>query len=154
MQLQPGNAAPQITAINQVGEHVSLTDFIGKKVVLYFYPKDNTPTCTTEACNLRDNFDALKKAGIIVLGVSTDNEKSHKKFQDKLGLPFMLLADEDQKIVNDFGVWAEKKLWGKTYMGILRTTFLINEQGVIDHIIEKVDSKNHTAQILKTWGLG
>ena len=122
-------------------------------MALYFYPKDNTETCTIESCNLRDNFAALKKKGIVVLGVSVDNEKSHKKFEKKYSLPFTLLADTEKVIVNDYGVWAEKKFMGRTYMGILRTTFLINEKGEIDHIIDKVESKNHTAQIMETWGI-
>jgi peroxiredoxin Q/BCP len=122
-------------------------------VVLYFYPKDNTETCTKQACNLRDNYDQLTEKGIIVLGVSPDDEKSHKKFESKFNLPFTLLVDNDQKMMHDYGVWALKKFMGKEYMGVLRTTFLINEQGKIDHIIEKVDSKNHAQQILDLWKL-
>ncbi len=153
MQLKPGDKAPAFTVNDQDGNTISLKDFTGKKVVLYFYPKDNTPTCTVEACNLRDNFAALKGKGIVVLGISIDNEKSHKKFEKKYSLPFTLLADIDKKIVNDYGLWAEKKFMGRTYMGTLRTTFLVNEKGKIDHIIDKVDSKNHTAQIMDVWGL-
>ena len=132
---------------------MSLKDYKGKKVILYFYPKDNTPTCTVEACNLRDNFAQFASKGIVVLGVSTDSAKSHKKFETKHTLPFTLLADEDQKIVNDYGVWAQKKMMGHTFMGILRTTFLINEKGSIEHIIEKVESKRHAEQILEVWGI-
>ena len=153
MQLQQGDKAPDFTANDQDGKAHALKDYKGKKVVLYFYPKDDTETCTKEACNLRDNFAALKNKGVVVLGVSVDNEKSHKKFEKKYSLPFTLLADPEKKIVNDYGLWAEKKFMGRTYMGTLRTTFLINEKGKIEHIIEKVDSENHTAQIIGIWGL-
>jgi len=153
MTLKPKDKAPAFTTTDQDGNVVSLKDFKGKKVVLYFYPHDDTETCTKEACNLRDNYAALKQKDIVVLGVSTDNQKSHKKFEQKYSLPFTLLVDEDKKIVNDYGLWAEKLFMGRNYMGTLRTTFLINEKGKIDHIIEKVDSKNHTAQIMETWGL-
>jgi thioredoxin-dependent peroxiredoxin len=153
MALQIGDKAPDFNALDQDGNKIALKDFKGKKVALYFYPKDSTPTCTVEACNLRDNFSVLKKKGVEVIGVSTDDGKSHKKFIDKHKLPFTLLADIDKKIVNDYGVWAQKKLFAISYMGILRHTFLINEKGKIDHIIDKVKSKDHAAQILKTWGL-
>ena len=153
MILKPKDKAPAFTTTDQDGNAVSLKDFKGTKVVLYFYPKDNTETCTREACNLRDNYAALKSRDIVILGVSADDEKSHKKFGQKYSLPFTLLADTDKKIINDYGVWAEKFFMGRHYMGILRTTFLINEKGKIDHIIEKVESKNHTEQILDTWGL-
>ena len=153
MQLKEGDKAPAFTATDQDGNVHSLKDYKGSKVVLYFYPKDDTETCTKEACNIRDNYAALKQKDIVVMGVSTDNEKSHKKFEKKYSLPFTLLADPEQKMVNDYGIWQEKKFMGRTYMGTLRTTFLINEKGKIDHIIEKVDSKNHTQQILETWGL-
>lgn len=153
MLLKQGDKAPAFTANDQDGKVHSLKDYKGKKVVLYFYPKDDTETCTKEACNLRDNFAALKKKGIVVLGVSADNEKSHKKFEKKYSLPFTLLVDTEKKIINSYEVWAEKKFMGRTYMGILRTTFLINESGKIDHIIEKVESKNHTAQIVEIWGI-
>jgi len=153
MKLQPGDKAPDFTATDQDGNKISLKDFKGKKVVLYFYPADDTPTCTNEACNLRDNFSLLKKKGIIVLGVSPDDEKSHRKFQNKFSLPFTLVADAEKKIANAYGVWDQKKLFGVTYMGILRTTFLINEKGKIDHIIEKVKSKSHTEQITQVWGI-
>ncbi len=153
MALQPGAQAPDFTVNDQNGNPVSLHDFKGKKVALYFYPKDDTPGCTAQACNLRDNFSDIQKKGIIVLGVSTDSDKSHKKFEDKYKLPFTLLADTDKDIVEKYGVWGEKKFMGKTHLGTNRTTFLINESGEIDHIIEKVDTKNHTEQILEVWGL-
>ncbi len=153
MTLKQGDKAPAFSTIDQDGNKVSLKDFMGKKVVLYFYPKDNTPTCTVEACNLRDNFSLLQQKGVVVLGVSADSARSHKKFEQKHSLPFTLLADEDHTLLDAYGVWAEKKMMGRTYMGILRTTFLINEKGKIDHIIEKVDSKNHTAQIEALWNI-
>ncbi|MEI5983617.1 MULTISPECIES: thioredoxin-dependent thiol peroxidase [Sphingobacterium] len=142
-----GDQAPAITAKDQQGNTVNLSDFKGKKVILYFYPKDNTPGCTTEACNFRDNYQSLKQDGFEVIGVSTDSEQSHQKFIEKFELPFTLLADEDQKIVNDYGVWAEKNMYGKKYMGTNRTTFVIDEEGKIEHIIKKVDNKNATQQI-------
>lgn len=151
MALQPNTKAPAFTVKDQNGETVSLEDFIGQKVALYFYPKDDTPGCTAQACNLRDNMSALKEQGIQVLGISTDSEKSHKKFEEKFTLPFPLLADEDKKIVADYDVWGEKKFMGKTYMGTNRVTYLINEAGNIDHVIEKVATKDHTAQILDLW---
>ena len=153
MTLKPKDKAPDFTAADQDGKVHSLKDYKGQKVVLYFYPKDNSETCTKEACNLRDNYAELKKKGIVILGVSADNEKSHKKFEKKYSLPFTLLADPDKKIINDYGVWAEKFFMGRYYMGILRTTFLINEKGKIDHIIDKVESKNHAEQIIETWGI-
>lgn len=149
MTLQVGDKAPSFEALDQNGQLVRLQDFVGKKLVLYFYPKDNTPTCTNQACNLRDNFGLLQKNGYVVLGVSADSAKSHQKFIKKYDLPFPLLADTDQKIINDYGVWGEKMLFGRHYMGILRTTFVIDEEGVIRDIIQKVDSQDHTNQILK-----
>ncbi len=116
--------------------------------MIYFYPKDNTPTCTEQACNLRDNYDALITKGFVVLGISTDSEKSHQNFIKKYNLPFDLLADTDTKIVQDYGVWGEKQMFGKKYMGIIRTTFVIDENGIIEEIIEKVEAKNHSNQIL------
>jgi len=153
MTLKPKDKAPDFTAPDQDGNIHSLKDYKGQKVVLYFYPKDDTETCTKEACNLRDNYAALKKKGIEILGVSADSEKSHKKFEKKYSLPFILLADPDKKIINDYGVWAEKFFMGRHFMGILRTTFLINEKGKIDHIIGKVESKRHSEQIIETWGI-
>lgn len=145
--LEIGDKAPAISANNQNGQPVQLSDFLGKKVILYFYPKDNTPGCTTEACNFRDNYQSLLKDGLEVLGVSIDSEQSHQKFISKHELPFSLLADEDQKIVNDYGVWVEKNMYGKKYMGTARTTFIIDEKGLIQHIIKKVDNKNASQQI-------
>ena len=153
MKLTEGTVAPDFTINDQNGEPVSLHDFKGKKVALYFYPKDDTPGCTAQACNLRDNIALLKKKKIVVLGVSIDTEKKHKKFEDKYSLPFTLLADPEKQLVELYGVWGEKKFMGRTYMGTHRVTFLINEEGVIDHIIEKVDTKNHTEQILELWGM-
>ncbi len=149
--LKEGDKAPVFKGKDQHGKTVSLTDFKGKRVVLYFYPKDMTPGCTAQACNLRDNYSDLLKKGYAVVGVSTDSEQSHQKFIEKYELPFTLLADEDHKVVNQYGVWGEKKMMGKTYDGIHRTTFLINGEGVIDHIIKKPDTKNHTEEILEIW---
>lgn len=153
MKLKKGSKAPAFAVSDQDGNIVSLKDFAGKKLVIFFYPKDNTPTCTEEACNLRDNISLLKKKGIAVLGVSTDSVRRHKNFERKFSLPFPLLADEDKKMVEAYGVWGQKKLFGVDYLGILRTTFLINEDGKIAHIIEKVKAKDHTEQILEAWGL-
>lgn len=151
--LQTGDKAPLFSATDQNGHTIALKDYQGQKVALYFYPKDNTPGCTTQACNLRDNIDVLKASGITVIGVSVDDEKSHKKFEDKFQLNFPLVADTDQKIVNAYGVWGLKKFMGKEYMGTSRTTFLINEKGIIDHIITKVETKDHAQQVLDTWQL-
>jgi peroxiredoxin Q/BCP len=150
-QLKEGSKAPIFEGIDQDGKIIKLTDYIGKKVILYFYPKDNTPGCTAEACNLRDNYDSLIKKGFIVIGVSPDNEKSHKGFAGKYSLPFPLLADTSQKIMNDYGVWGEKKMYGKSYMGVLRTTFIIDEKGILENIIQKVDTAGHTEQIFKLY---
>ena len=147
--LKAGDKAPDIESIDQDRNPIKLSDFKGKKIVLYFYPKDNTPGCTAESCNLRDNYEALQNQGYVVLGVSGDSAKSHKKFIDKHELPFPLIADEDKSVHEAFGTWGEKKMYGKTYMGTLRTTFIINEDGVIEEVIEKVKTKDHTSQILK-----
>ena len=146
--LQEGDKAPDFTAKDQNGNTVSLSDFRGKNVILYFYPKDNTPTCTTEACNFRDNYQSLLSKGFAVIGVSTDTEKSHKRFEKKFGLPFPLIADPDRKIVEEYGLWAEKILFGRKYMGTLRTTFVIDPKGKIIKVIDKVDSKNSSQQVL------
>lgn len=146
--LKEGNKAPDFTANDQNGQTVSLSDFRGKNVILYFYPKDDTPGCTAEACSFRDNYQSLLSQGFQVIGVSTDDENSHKKFESKYNLPFPLIADTDQKIVEDYGVWVEKNNYGKTYMGTARTTFIIDQSGVISNIIEKVDSKNASQQVL------
>lgn len=148
-ELKEGQKAPAITATDQNGNTISLDQFKGKKVVLYFYPKDDTPGCTAEACDFRDNYQGLTAKGIEVLGVSVDDEKSHQKFVTKHSLPFTLLADTDQKIVTDYGVWGEKNMYGKKYMGTHRSTFIIDEEGIISHIIKKVDTKNATAQVLE-----
>lgn len=146
--LQEGDKAPNFKALNQKGELVKLSDFKGKKLILFFYPKDSTSTCTVEACNLRDNYQELLDAGFVLLGVSPDSAKSHQKFIDKNSLPFDLLVDEEKLMVNDYGVWAEKMLYGRKYMGVLRTTFIINKKGVLERIISKVDSKRHSEQII------
>ncbi|EMS33775.1 Thiol peroxidase, Bcp-type [Mariniradius saccharolyticus AK6] len=149
MSLTVGSPAPAFEAKDQNGNTIKLSDLKGKKVILYFYPKDSTPGCTAQACNLRDNYDALIKAGYVVLGVSSDSAKSHQKFIAKENLPFSLLADEDLKVHDAYGTWVEKSMYGRKYMGTARTTFVINEAGILEEIIEKVDTKNHTSQILK-----
>jgi peroxiredoxin Q/BCP len=148
MALQIGDKAPLFEAKDQDGNVVKLSDFQDKKIVLYFYPKDSTPACTAQACSLRDNYEAFLAKKYIVLGVSADNEKSHKKFADKHNLPFPLLADTEHHIVEAYGVWGEKMLYGKKYMGIIRTTFIIDENGNIQAIISKIDTKNHAKQVL------
>jgi len=149
MSLKVGDEAPDFLVNDQNENPVKLSNFRGKKVVLYFYPKDNTPGCTAESCNLRDNYSALQKAGYEVLGVSKDSEKSHTKFIEKFQLPFTLLADTELDIHQKYGTWVEKSMYGKKYMGTARTTFLIDENGVIEEVIEKVKTKDHTSQILK-----
>ncbi len=149
MKLKPGNKAPDFEVKDQNGITVSLSDFKDKKVVLFFYPKDNTPGCTAEACNLRDNHKQLQEAGYVVLGISKDSEKSHQKFIDKYELPFTLLSDTEKDVHQMFGTWVEKSMYGRKYMGTARTTFLIDENGIIEKIIEKVKTKDHTAQILE-----
>lgn len=149
MSLQVGDAAPPFETHDQNGNPVRLSDFAGTKVVLYFYPKDDTPGCTAQACNLRDNYDTLLAKGYAVLGVSVDDEASHQKFQKKYNLPFPLLADTDHQLVDAYGVWGEKSMYGRKFMGITRTTFVIDEAGKIADVIEKVDTKEHTNQILK-----
>lgn len=149
MALQAGDKIPNITINDQDGTPINLRDFKGKKLVLYFYPKDQTPGCTTEACNLRDNYKLLLKKGYEVLGVSTDSEKSHKKFIDKEKLPFSLLADPERKLHEAFGTWVEKSMYGRKFMGTARTTFIINEKGIIEEVIGKVNTKDHANQILK-----
>lgn len=149
--LKEGSKAPVFKALDQNGKPISLADFKGKKVILYFYPKDDTPTCTVQACNLRDNYSALLKKGYQVIGVSTDDVKSHKKFEQKFDLPFPLVSDEDKKIVDKYNLWGEKKFMGRTYMGTTRTTFLIDEEGKIVKIIDKPESKNHTEEVLEAW---
>jgi peroxiredoxin Q/BCP len=148
-ELSAGMQAPAINSKDQDGNAISLDQFSGKTVVLYFYPKDDTPGCTAEACDFRDNHQDLIAKGIVVLGVSVDDEQSHKKFISKHSLPFPLLADTDHKIVNDYGVWVEKNLYGKKYMGVNRRTFIIDENGLIKDVIKKVDTKNASAQVLE-----
>lgn len=146
--LTKGDKAPSFKIKNNDGKIISLKDFKGKKLVLYFYPKDDTSGCTAESCNLRDNYSALKKKGYEVLGVSIDDELSHQKFIRKYDLPFQLAADVEKKMVEAYGVWGEKSMYGRKYMGTIRTTFLIDEKGVIEEVISNVDTKNHTEQIL------
>jgi peroxiredoxin Q/BCP len=146
--LKEGDKAPNFTAKDQNGKTVSLSDFKGKKVILYFYPKDDTPGCTAEACDFRDNYQSMIGKGFEVIGVSTDDEKSHKKFEQKFNLPFPLIADPDKSIVEAYGVWVEKNMYGRKYMGTARKTFLINEGGTIDTIIDKVDTKNASQQVM------
>ena len=145
-----GDKAPEILGINEKGEEIRLSDYKGKKLVLYFYPKDSTSGCTAEACNLRDNYDALRQAGYEVVGVSVDGEKSHQKFIEKNSLPFHLIADTAKKLVEQFGVWGEKSMYGRKYMGTFRTTFIINEEGIVERIIgpKEIKTKDHAAQIL------
>lgn len=147
--LAEGSKAPAFKGINENGETIKLSDFKGKKVVLYFYPKDSTPGCTAEACDLRDNYNTLIKQGYAVVGVSPDSPKSHTKFIEKYELPFSLIADEDHSIAEAFGAWGEKSMYGKKYMGILRSTFIINEKGIIERVIEKVNTKAHAKQVLE-----
>ena len=151
IQLKEGLKAPDFEGIDQNGKEVKLSDFTGKKVVLYFYPKDNTPGCTAEACDLRDNYNLLLKKGFIVIGVSPDNEISHKGFAGKYSLPFPLIADTSKKILNDYGVWGEKKMFGRRYFGVIRTTFVIDEKGIIEKIITKVDTAGHAEQIINMY---
>jgi peroxiredoxin Q/BCP len=148
IKLNIGDKAPNFSCKNEKGELVSLKDFKGKNLVLYFYPKDDTPGCTAEACDLRDNYQSFLSKGFEILGVSPDNEKKHQKFIDKHELPFSLLADEDHAVAEAYGVWGEKSMYGKKYMGILRSTFVIDEKGKIEKVIEKVDTKAHTKQII------
>ena len=147
--LKVGDKVPEWSGKDQNGNLINAKDFTGKKVAIYFYPKDNTPTCTVQACILRDNWSELQKAGVEVIGVSADSEKSHQKFIEKFSLPFKLLADEDKKMLNLFGVWGEKKFMGKTFDGIHRTTFLVDEKGILTGVVEKPKSKDHTKEILE-----
>ncbi len=147
--LKPGDKAPEFCAKDQNGNPISLKDFLGNKLVIYFYPKDNTPGCTAQACSLRDNYDALMANGYKVIGVSADDEKSHRKFIEKFELPFPLIADTEKVVLNAYGVWGPKKFMGRQYDGIHRVTFVIDQSGAISEVIEKVDTKNHFLQIIK-----
>ena len=151
MALEIGQKAPDFEGINQNEATVKLSDYKGKKLILFFYPKDNTPGCTAEACNLRDNYKLLKDKGFELLGVSPDDAAKHLKFIDKQSLPMDLLADTEKKVLEAYGVWGEKKMYGKTYMGVMRTTFIIDEEGVIEKIFAKVKTKAHTEQILESY---
>ena len=145
--LKEGQKAPFFEGTDQNGNKISLDDFKGRKLVLYFYPKDNTPGCTSEACSLRDNYSDMIDRGFAVVGVSADSEKSHLKFAEKYELPFPLIADTERKIMTDWGAFGEKKMYGKSFLGIIRTTFIVSEDGIIEKIIKKVDTKNHATQI-------
>lgn len=147
--LQAGEKAPAFTAKDQNGNKVSLSDYKGRKVVLFFYPEDDTPVCTVQACNLRDNYTTLRKQGYEVIGISPNDEASHKKFQEKFSLPYTLLADPKHTIIEKYGVWGEKNMYGRRYMGLHRTTFLIDEKGVIERVILRPRTKIHTEEILK-----
>lgn len=147
--LQPGDKAPVFTAKDQNGKEVSLSDYKGKNVILYFYPKDDTPGCTAESCDFRDNYQSLLNEGFEVIGVSVDDEKSHKKFETKYSLPFTLIADTDHSIVEAYDVWHEKNMYGKKYMGTVRTTFVIDGEGTISHVIDKVDTQASSQQVLE-----
>src|SRR5216684_1832094 len=151
-QLKEGDKAPAFTGKDQDGRKISLSDHKGKKLVLYFYPEDDTPTCTVQACNLRDNYALLKKEGFTIIGISPDEEKKHKRFEAKYDLPFTLVADPEHKIIDKYGVWGEKLLYGRKYMGLHRTTFLVDEKGVIRKIFVKPKSKQHAEEIVKAWG--
>jgi thioredoxin-dependent peroxiredoxin len=148
MNLKAGDPAPEFTTKDQDGKNISLREFRGKKVVLYFYPNDMTPGCTAEACSLRDNYKALQKQGYVVLGISSNDEKTHRKFIEKEKLPFSLLADTDKSVHQKYGTWVEKSMYGRKYMGTARVTFVIDEKGVISEIIEKVNTRDHASQIL------
>jgi peroxiredoxin Q/BCP len=151
IELKEGDKAPGFSGKDQQGNKISLSDFKGSPVILYFYPEDDTPTCTIQACNLRDNYSLLRQKGFVVLGVSPDDEKSHQKFEKKFSLPFTLIADPDHKIIDKYGVWDQKQLYGRTYMGIHRTTFVIDEKGIIRKIYLRPKNKAHAEEILKNW---
>ncbi len=148
MKLSIGDTAPAFEVNDQNGNLINLSDYKGRKVILYFYPKDNTPGCTVESCNLRDNYSVLQEQGYEVLGISKDSEKSHQKFIEKQSLPFTLLADTELKVHHLYDTWVEKSMYGRKYMGTARVTFIIDEKGMIENIIEKVKTKDHTSQIL------
>lgn len=147
--LGEGQKAPAFKGLDQDGNAVSLTDFKGKKLLLFFYPEDDTPTCTIQACNIRDNFSELKKAGIHIIGISPDAAKKHKKFEAKYQLPYTMIADTEHTIINKFGVWGEKQLYGRKYMGLHRTSFLINEKGIIQKVFLRPKNKQHAEEIIQ-----
>jgi peroxiredoxin Q/BCP len=149
LMLKIGDKMPDFEVVDQDGKEVSSKDLLGKRTIIYFYPKDNTSGCTAEACNLRDNYAALLSEGYNVIGVSKDSQTSHKRFADKYGLPFTLLSDTTTQMLQAFGAWGEKKMYGKTVMGTIRRTFIFDEKGILERIIEKVDTKNHASQILQ-----
>ena len=149
--LKEGDKAPAINGADQNGNKVSLADYKGKKLVLYFYPEDDTPTCTIQACNLRDNYSLLKQQGFEVIGVSPDDVSKHKKFETKFNLPFTLIADPQHKVIEKYGLWAPKQMFGHKYMGVLRTTFLIDEKGKIRKIFARPKNKSHAEEIIKAW---
>ena len=149
--LKAGNPAPAFEATDQDGNKRTLADYAGRKLILYFYPKDNTPGCTAEACSLRDGRDELREMGFEVVGVSPDSEKSHRGFIEKQGLNFTLLSDTDKVVAKAYGVWGEKKFMGRTFMGILRTTFVIDEKGMIERVLDKVRTKDHFEQIVEAY---
>lgn len=151
--IKEGDKAPEFNANDEAGNAVSLSQYKGRKLILFFYPKDDTPGCTAENCNLRDNYAVLQEKGFAVLGVSPDSAKKHQGFKAKYSLPFPLIPDSDQQIMKSYGAWGEKQMYGRSYEGVLRTTFVINEEGIVEKVFEKVDTKNHTAQILKAMGL-
>lgn len=153
MKLKEGDPAPTFRAVDQHGNTIDLDDYKGLKVILYFYPKDNTPGCTAEACNLRDNYDDLLERKFKIIGVSPDEEASHRKFTEKYRLPFPLIADTDREIIEKYGVWGDKTFMGRNYKGVNRTTFVISEEGTIEKIITKVKTKDHADQILKELGM-
>ena len=151
MALKRGDKAPEILGVDQAGKEIRLSDFAGSKLILYFYPKDNTPGCTAEACSLRDGRDELREMGFEVVGVSPDSEKSHRGFIEKQGLNFTLLSDPDKVVAKAYGVWGEKKFMGRTFMGILRTTYVIDEKGMIERVLDKVRTKDHFEQIVEAY---
>ena len=149
--LKEGDKAPAFSAMDQNSKKISLADFKGKKLVIYFYPEDDTPTCTIQACNLRDNYSLLKREGFEVVGISPDDEKKHKQFEQKFSLPFTLLADPSHKILEKYGVWGEKQMFGNHYMGVHRTTFVVDEKGIIRKIFSRPKNKAHAEEIVKSW---
>lgn len=151
--LQAGDIAPDFKGVNQEGENIALSDYRGKRVILYFYPKDNTPGCTAEACSLNDSNSYFLDKGFVVIGVSPDSVESHQRFAAKYGLSFNLIADPEKVIIQAYGAWGEKKNYGKTYMGLLRTTFVISAQGIIEQVFPKVDTKNHADQLIEALGI-